>query len=123
MKLTEQEENLKPEELFLKWLIEEKVDFISLSESYTKYLENEKHRQKIKNARYSNLLAQYLQYGKLGKSGAWVKDKTIGTLVAYEEFKTAPIFSKWEERIDKYNINTDLNTLDYEVYTKEGLDE
>ena len=30
MKLTEYEENLEPEELFFKWLTEEKVDFISL---------------------------------------------------------------------------------------------
>lgn len=119
MKLTSEEENLNPQELFLKWLLEEKVNFIDLTNCYTKYLENEKKKQLNKNSRYSNLLAQYLQYGNLSDKNEWVRDKTIGTLYAYEDFKTAPINDVWKEIIKNNHINTDLKTLDFEVYKKE----
>lgn len=118
MKLTEYEENLLPDELFFKWLVEEKVSFLSLSNMYAKYLENENKKKNIENTRYSNLLAQYIEYGKLNNKNTWVKDKAIGTLFAYEKFKTAPINKKWKEIIESKNINIDLNTLDYEVYKK-----
>lgn len=118
MKLTEYEENLKPEELFFKWLVEEKVSFLSLSNMYAKYLENENKKKNIENTRYSNLLAQYIEYGNLNNKNTWVRDKSIGTLYAYEKFKTAPIFDTWAEIIKNNSINTDLKTLDYEVYKK-----
>ena len=119
MKLDSIEEQLKPEELFLKWLVEEKVDFITLTEQYTKYLENENKKRLIKNSRYENLLAQFLEYGNLSPKNEWVKDKTIGTLYAYKSFEGAPIYESWKEIISRNNINTDLKTLDYEVYNEE----
>lgn len=120
MKLTEYEENLKPEELFFKWLTEEKVDFISLSNIYTIYLENENKKKLTENSRYVNLLAHYIQFGNLNDKNSWVRDKSIGTLYAYEKFKTAPIYDIWAEIIKNNSINTDLKTLDYEVYKKVG---
>lgn len=118
MKLTEYEEELKPEELFFKWLCEEKINFITLSNMYTIYLENENKKKNIENTRYSNLLAQYIEYGNLNNKNTWVKDKAIGTLYAYEKFRTAPINKKWKEIIESKNINIDLKTLDFEVYEK-----
>lgn len=118
MKLTKYEENLLPDELFFKWLVEEKVSFLSLSNMYAKYLENENKKKNIENTRYSNLLAQYIEYGNLNNKNTWVRDKSIGTLYAYEKFKTAPIFDTWAEIIKNNSINTDLKTLDYEVYEK-----
>lgn len=118
MKLTDIEEQLDENDLFLKWLIEKRVNFKDLSERYTQYLENENQKIITKSTRYSNLLAQYLQYGDLSNKTEWVRDKTIGTLYAYEDFKTAPIYDKWKEIIENNKINTNLNTLDYEIYTK-----
>lgn len=118
MKLTDIEEQLDENDLFLKWLIEKRVNFKDLSERYTQYLENENQKIITKSTRYSNLLAQYLQYGDLSNKTEWVRDKTIGTLYAYKDFKTAPIYDIWKEIIKNNKINTDLNTLDYEIYTK-----
>lgn len=118
-KLDEIEEQMSEKELFLKWLVEEKVNFIELTEQYTTFLEIENKKKLRKNARYSNLLAQYLQYGDLSKKTQWVRDKTIGILYAYEDFKTAPIYSVWEEIIKNNKINTDLSTLDYKIYKEE----
>lgn len=119
MKLTEYEEELKPEELFFKWLCEGKIDFITLSNMYTIYLENENKKKLIESTRYSNLLCQYLQFGNLNDKTSWVRDKTIGTLYAYEKFKTAPIYDTWTEIIKNNHINTNLKTLDYEIYKEE----
>ena len=116
MKLDKFEEQLSEKELFFKWLVEGRVSFKDLSVQYVTYLENEKLKQTTKSSRYSNLLAQYLQYGDLSKKAQWVRDKTIGTLYAYEDFKTAPIYSVWEEIIKNNKINTDLSTLDYKIY-------
>lgn len=121
-KLDKIEENLKEEDLFFKWLLENRVSFIQLLEQYVNYLENEKQKQLTKNSRYSNLLAQYLQFGNLSNKAEWIRDKTIGTLYAYEDFKTAPIYDIWKETIKNNNINTDLKTLDYEVYKVERKD-
>ena len=119
MKLSKYEENLKPEELFFKWLMEEKIDFINLSNVYIKYLENENKKKLTESNRYSNLLCQYLQFGNLNDKTTWVRDKTIGTLYAYEKFKTAPIYDTWTEIIKNNHINTNLKTLDYEIYEEE----
>lgn len=116
MKLTEYEEKLKPEELFFKWLCEEKINFITLSNMYTIYLENENKKKLTESTRYSNLLCQYLQFGNLNDKTSWVRDKTIGTLYAYEKFKTAPIYNTWTEIVKNNHINTNLKTLDYEIY-------
>lgn len=115
-KLDDIEETLSEKDLFLKWLLDKRISFKELSEQYTQYLEMENNKQQTKASRYSNLLAQYLQYANLSKKSEWVRDKTIGTLYAYEEFKSAPVFDTWKEIIEKNNINTDLNTLGYEVY-------
>ena len=119
MKLTEYEEKLKPEELFFKWLCEEKINFITLSNMYTIYLENENKKKLTESTRYSNLLCQYLQFGNLNDKTSWVRDKTIGTLYAYEKFKTAPIYNTWTEIVKNNHINTNLKTLDYEIYKEE----
>lgn len=118
-KLDNTEEQLSEQELFFKWLVDKRVSFKALSEQYATYLENENQKQLTKNTRYSNLLAQYLQYANLTDKTEWVRDKTIGTLYAYEEFKTAPIYDSWAEIIKNNNINTDLKTLGYEVYREE----
>lgn len=110
------EEQLSEKELFFKWLLDKRIDFIDLSQQYTQYLEIENNKKTTKINRYSNLLAQFLQYANLTPKTEWVKDKTIGTLYAYEDFKTAPIYDSWKEIIQNNKINTDLKTLDYEVY-------
>lgn len=119
-KLDEIEENLSEKDLFFKWLIDKRVSFKDLSEMYAFYLEQQNEDYKTETSRYVNLLAQYLQYGDLKPKSEWIRDKTIGTLYAYEQFKGAPIYDLWKEIIENNNINTDLKTLSYEVYkTKE----
>ena len=120
IKLDSSEEQLSENELFFKWLVEQRVNFKELSEQYVNYLEYENKKQLTKNTRYSNLLAQYLQYGNLAEKNNWVRDKTIGTMYAYDEFKTAPIYNSWENIIKNNNINTDLRTIDFEVYKRKN---
>ena len=119
LKLDEYEETLNEQDLFLKWLMEKRVNFNDLSKKYVTYLEDENQKRLIKNARYSNLLAQYLQFGNLTPKTEWVRDKTIGTLYAYEDFKSAPIHDEWAEIIKRNKINTDLESLSYKVYDEE----
>lgn len=116
LELSEDEKFLKEEELFFKWLKEKRVSYINLSNMYGNYLEYENNKYLTETTRYSNLLAQFLQYAKLSNKNEWIKDKTIGTLYAYNKFEAAPIYETWRERIEKNKINTDLETLDYEVY-------
>ena len=118
-KLDEVEEQLSEKELFFKWLLAKRISFKELSEEYTRYLENENQKQLTKSSRYSNLLAQYLQYGNLTNKTEWVRDKTIGTLYAYEDYKSAPIYDTWKEIIKNNKINTNLETLSYKVYKED----
>lgn len=116
IELTDVEKNMNEETLFLKWLVEKRIDFTELSRQYVKFLEILSDTNNTEASRYSNLLAQYLQYGNLDDKASWVRDKTVGTLYAYKRFETAPINSIWEEIIKNNNINTDLSTLDVKVY-------
>ena len=116
MKLDKMEELLNEEQLFFKWLKEKRVNFIDLAELYTLYLEKEKEAKELKCSRYSNLLAMHLDFEKLAPKNIWVRDKTIAMLSAYEDFKTAPIYKKWQEEIKEKQLNTNLETLDYMIY-------
>lgn len=118
-KLDEIEENLSERDLILKWLFEERISYIDLSEQYTKCLEEIKKRELTKNSRYSTLLAQCVELADFHGKSNWVRDKVIGTLYAYEDYKTSPIHDIWGEYIKNNKINTNLVNLDIEVYEKE----
>lgn len=118
-KLDKIEEDLSEQDLILKWLLEEKISYIDLSKQYTKYLEIIKKEEITKNSRYSRLVAQCIELADFSQKNNWVKDKAIGTLYAYGDYKTAPIHDIWGEYIKNNNINTNLVSIDVEIYKGE----
>ena len=120
-KLDEIEENLSERDLILKWLFEEKISYIDLSNQYTKYLEEIKNQELTKNSRYSRLLAQCVELADFNKKTNWVRDKAIGTLYQYGDYKTSPMHDMWGEYIKNNKINTNLDSLDIEVYHEEKI--
>lgn len=116
MELTSEEKLLNEQMLIFKWLKEHRIDFVEIATLYSKFLEEEKDFLLTKNSRYRDLLTQYLEYGKLKVKNKWVKDKAIGTLYAYQEYRTAPIYKEWETIIQENNINTNLDSISYDVH-------
>lgn len=115
-KLDEIEEGLSEQGLILKWLLEEKISYIDLSKQYTKYLEEIKSEETTKSSRYSRLVAQCIELANFSEKNNWIKDKAIGTLYAYGDYKTAPVHNIWEQYIKNNNINTNLVSIDVEIY-------
>lgn len=118
-KLDKIEEDLSEQALILKWLVEGKISYIDLSKQYTKYLEEIKKEEITKSSRYSRLVAQCIELANFSEKNNWIKDKAIGTLYAYGDYKTAPIHNIWEEYIKNSNINTNLVSIDVEIYKGE----
>jgi hypothetical protein len=111
LELTNEEKYLTEQELFFKWLLDGKVNFIQLSQSYTGYLEKLKKDNNILIHSMSIPLASIFNKRETKSQKIFYKCKAAFNLIKTRIFNGTPFEKELKQLVKENEYSEDENGL------------